>query len=557
MKDFLLHNNDPLAFVSNVSQPSSSTQIASPFPEGAQQDSGCNPMDELLNTLNKTIALLSKSHLPQTNNQLRTASNTRNQATIQNGRVVVQNVQARQRGQGNNQRGAVANPGQARGVKCYNCGGMGHIARNCTELPRPHNSEYYQDKMLLMQAKERGVQLDEEQLLFLAEGDGQANDAGADMNMIADQEQDLAENDNNIFQADQIAAFDSDVDDDDSNAAQTMFMANLTSNGPVYDDAGPSYDSDGISEVPTYDNDETVNDVYLCEHEMHSKVQSDLDVDSDSDNMNMISYDQYIADTEAPIVQSDVSPALNDDVLNIIMTMKDQVQKCHDQNEHERNLNKSLTNELARCREQMEKEVKNLQNQLNSTKESLANEFKEKEDKYLDELVTLKKDKEQSFDALCKFKQSSQTVHMLCKPKPFYDEENNMAIGHVNPLNLANAQAIQPVLYDGHSLLKTDRSPTIVSSSEETLEIADQTRLKMLEKVEVANQSEPKARLNFGPPNYIKENHLATFVPQKEKTPEQMFWVSDLAKEFRNKPRAKVSKPKPPPPVPSFDETRK
>ncbi|GJY45351.1 hypothetical protein Tco_0434414 [Tanacetum coccineum] len=71
---------------------------------------GFSPADELLDNLTKQVALLAqqyKTQFPQTNNQLRTSSNTQNQATIQNGRVVVQNVQGRRnRVQGNNARGA-------------------------------------------------------------------------------------------------------------------------------------------------------------------------------------------------------------------------------------------------------------------------------------------------------------------------------------------------------------------------------------------------------------------------------------------------------------------
>ncbi|GJS77850.1 integrase, catalytic region, zinc finger, CCHC-type containing protein [Tanacetum coccineum] len=58
--------------------------------------------------------------------------------------------------------------------------------------------------------------------------------------------QDLALNEDNVFQADQCDAFDSDVDE--APTAQTMFMANLLSANPIFDEAGLSYDSDILSE---------------------------------------------------------------------------------------------------------------------------------------------------------------------------------------------------------------------------------------------------------------------------------------------------------------------
>nr|GEX91731.1 retrotransposon protein, putative, unclassified [Tanacetum cinerariifolium] len=45
----------------------------------------------------------------------------------------------------------------------------GHLARNYTQPKHPHIFDYFKDKMLLMQAQENGVALDEEQLLFLAD----------------------------------------------------------------------------------------------------------------------------------------------------------------------------------------------------------------------------------------------------------------------------------------------------------------------------------------------------------------------------------------------------
>ncbi|GJW91487.1 hypothetical protein Tco_0169040 [Tanacetum coccineum] len=196
----------------------SSTYNLPHFADNSQLDSRLSPTDNLIENLTNTLSLLTqsyKTYLPQTNNQLRTSSNPRNQATVQDGRVVVQNVQGRQnRGQGNNARGAGtagyggalnrvgnANPGQARKVKCYNCNGD-------------------------------GVALDKNSVIYFYCG-GQDNAVDED----ADEQpgQDLTLNVDNVFQADDCDAFDSDVDE--APTAQTMFMDNISSADPVYDEA--------------------------------------------------------------------------------------------------------------------------------------------------------------------------------------------------------------------------------------------------------------------------------------------------------------------------------
>nr|GEX77382.1 hypothetical protein [Tanacetum cinerariifolium] len=63
-----------------------------------------------------------------------------------------------------------AKKGQARQIKCCTCNETWHIARNCTQPKRPQNSEYFKDKMLLMQAQVNGAVLYEKHLLFIAGG---------------------------------------------------------------------------------------------------------------------------------------------------------------------------------------------------------------------------------------------------------------------------------------------------------------------------------------------------------------------------------------------------
>ncbi|GKC24261.1 hypothetical protein Tco_1026411 [Tanacetum coccineum] len=106
----------------------------------------------------------------------------------------------------------------------------------------------------------------------------------------------------------------------------------------------------------------------------------------------------------------------------------------------------------------------------------LKKDFKQKEDKFLEEFLDIKRLKEKVEDRLYKQDQSVQTVHMICKPKSYYDEKNKVAIGYQNPLYLTRAMQVQPALYNGHVLVMSNHARPVVHDSEDTRDMAEITR---------------------------------------------------------------------------------
>ncbi|GKB48927.1 hypothetical protein Tco_0899680 [Tanacetum coccineum] len=128
---------DPLALVANpqtLYNPSQSAQHLAEFP---QLDSGLavptfQQGEDLIDCIHKAMAFLSavESRFPPLNNQLKTSSNPRNQATIQDGTVTVQ---------------------------------------QCTQPKMPRSFAWFKEKLMLSEAEEAGQILDEEQLAFIAD----------------------------------------------------------------------------------------------------------------------------------------------------------------------------------------------------------------------------------------------------------------------------------------------------------------------------------------------------------------------------------------------------
>nr|GFA37735.1 hypothetical protein [Tanacetum cinerariifolium] len=119
---------------------------------------------------------------------------------------------------------------------------------------------------------------------------------------------DLAFNVDNVFQAEDCDAFDSDVDEDPT--AQTMFMANLSSADPITDEAGPSYDSDILSE--------------------------------------------YVKDIDVSVVHSNAASIPNDTFMMIYDDMCESIAPSVSNSSQNAVVKNSLTAELATYREQVE-----------------------------------------------------------------------------------------------------------------------------------------------------------------------------------------------------------
>ncbi|GJW64348.1 hypothetical protein Tco_0116232 [Tanacetum coccineum] len=147
--------------------------------------------------------------------------------------------------------------------------------------------------------------LDEEELLFLASEQGNTFDADADNQPV----QDLALNEDNIFQADECDAFDLDVDDEPT--AQTIFMANLSLAGSANPQAGPS-NASILSEVHTLENAIDHSVTNQDEHEIHNEVQQSNVINSTSVYMEKNSDANPTLDLKALVSQNkDLTAKLN------------------------------------------------------------------------------------------------------------------------------------------------------------------------------------------------------------------------------------------------------
>ncbi|GKF65850.1 retrovirus-related pol polyprotein from transposon TNT 1-94, partial [Tanacetum coccineum] len=89
---------------------------------------------------------------------------------VQNGLIIVPEI-TNQNGNGNVVAARAegnANGNNGNQLRCYNCRGLGHLARNCTIRPQRRDVAYLQTQLLIAQKEEVGIQLQAEEFDLMA-----------------------------------------------------------------------------------------------------------------------------------------------------------------------------------------------------------------------------------------------------------------------------------------------------------------------------------------------------------------------------------------------------
>nr|GEZ81196.1 hypothetical protein [Tanacetum cinerariifolium] len=279
----------------------------------------------------------------------------------QNGLVVVPRI-ANQNGTCNVVAVRAKDTGNRNQARCYNCRGLGHIARNCTARPRRRDAAYFQTQLLIAM----GVQGNGNQNQI---GNGNLVAARAEGNATGPRRRDAAylqtqlliaqkEKEGIQLQAEEydLMAAAVDLDDIEEVNANCILMANLqqASTSGTQSDSTPVYDTDGSAEVhKNYDDNEIFNMFTQEEQytellepisELHQVPQNDIDVVSEVTGVV-----QGREIVEQHPVNFEETRALYDSLYQNLAT---EVEKVNSVSRKLKETNAELTTELARYKNQ-------------------------------------------------------------------------------------------------------------------------------------------------------------------------------------------------------------
>nr|GFA63495.1 hypothetical protein [Tanacetum cinerariifolium] len=223
---------------------------------------------------------------------------------------------------------------------------------------------------------------------------------------------------------------------------------------------------------------------------------------------------EYVKESQYATVQNSSFHAQQDDlILSVIEQVKTQVVNCTKINQDNKNVNEILIAELKRYKDQ---NSRNSEEPNLSTSTTLV-EVPKKLPKVSMVNSSLKKLKFHlaSFDMVVKERTTTTS---------FYDHTTKQALGFQNPFYLKKAQLLEPKLYDGSVIQKTNA--IVIRNSEETLMLAKKCHSKMLLKQKDPMMYEKKVN---NKPNFVNINEPNLFTrPTQVEVPKEHPKVSKV-----------------------------
>ncbi|GJW53346.1 copia protein [Tanacetum coccineum] len=360
--------------------------------------------------------------------------------------VGVQNVA---RAEGN----ATGNNGNQ--IRCYNCRGLGHLARNCTVRPRRRDAAYLQTQLLIAQKEEAGIQLQAEEFDLMA--------AAADLDELRNQ---CKRNLRWLIICKE---------------QNTKLLEPILEPHQVQQN-----DSNVISKVCSVEQDGGTVDQHLATieeaHDYFESLYNNLEIKVEKVN----SVNHKMKETSVDLTTELARYKNQEKCFEISQEKYDKLERCYQKSIYqEQCLTKkinalhlssgkqitTLNEKILNLNKQLSKEKSTVSSLFEENKK-LKSDFKIREDEILDKQIQLENKIKELDNILVKTGQSIQTMHMLSpKPDSFYHTEQKMALGYQNPFYLKQAQRKQQSLYNGKVLLEK-HDPPVVHDSEETLQLA-------------------------------------------------------------------------------------
>ncbi|GKD39396.1 hypothetical protein Tco_1259603 [Tanacetum coccineum] len=187
---------------------------------------------------------------------------------------------------------------------------------------------------------------------------------------------------------------------------------------------------------------------------------------------------------------------------------------------------RDIIRDLEKQREKLELDVKDHKRQkeeYQKTQTIFKQTQRDKEEKYLNDIVQLQAKIKDLENVVCKMGRSTDTLRLLTsEQKAFKENLHKSGVGYNGHFILSQAYDKIPKLYRASELC--DKNEQLhVFDSEETLEDAEKSQLKMNE----FQKDEKVQELKIQPIDYEKLNKLyKDFIPQKELSAEQTYFSS-------------------------------